>query len=78
MRRKPAFIGHSFGGLLVQILAGRGLSAVTVAIDPAPFRGVLPLPLSALKFAWPVLGNPLNRNRAVPLTFETASASPTR
>jgi pimeloyl-ACP methyl ester carboxylesterase len=68
--RKPAIIGHSFGGLLAQILAGRGLSAATVAIDPAPFRGVLPLPLSALKSAWPVLRNPANRNRAVPLTFE--------
>jgi non-heme chloroperoxidase len=70
LRKKPAIVGHSFGGLLAQILAGRGLSAVTVAIDPAPFRGVLPLPLSALKSAWPVLGNPANRNRAVPLTFE--------
>jgi pimeloyl-ACP methyl ester carboxylesterase len=68
--RKPAIIGHSFGGLLVQILAGRGLSSATVAIDPAPFRGVLPLPFSALKSAWPVLGNPANRNRAVPLTYE--------
>ncbi len=68
--RKPAIIGHSFGGLLVQMLAGRGLAAATVAIDPAPFRGVLPLPFSALKSAWPVLGNPANRNRAVPLTFE--------
>lgn len=70
LTRKPAVIGHSFGGLLAQILAGRGLSAATVAIDPAPFRGVLPLPLSALKSAWPVLGNPANRNRAVPLTFD--------
>src|SRR4051812_7966304 len=68
--KKPAIIGHSFGGLLVQILAGRGLSAATVAIDPAPFRGVLPLPLSALKSAWPVLGNVANRHRAIPLTFE--------
>ncbi len=70
LTKKPAIIGHSFGGLLVQILAGRGLSAATVAIDPAPFRGVLPLPLSALKSAWPVLGNPANRHRAIPLTFE--------
>ena len=70
LERKPMVVGHSFGGLLAQILAGRGLSAVTVAIDPAPFRGVLPLPLSALKSAWPVLGNPANRNRAVPLTYE--------
>jgi len=70
LERRPAVIGHSFGGLLAQILAGRGLSAVTVAIAPAPFRGVLPLPLSALRAAWPVLGNPSNRHRAVPLTFE--------
>ena len=70
LTHKPAVIGHSFGGLLVQILAGRGLSAATVAIDPAPFRGVLPLPISALKSASPVLGNPLNYGRAVPLTYE--------
>jgi pimeloyl-ACP methyl ester carboxylesterase len=70
LRRKPAVIGHSFGGLLAQILAGRGLSAVTVAIDPGPFRGVLPLPLSALKSAGPVLSNPLNRGRAVTLTLD--------
>jgi len=68
--KKPAVIGHSFGGLLTQIVAGRGLAAVSVAIDPAPFRGVLPLPLSALKSAWPVLSNPANRNRAVPLTYD--------
>jgi len=68
--RKPAVIGHSFGGLLAQILAGRGLSTATVAIDPAPFRGVLPLPLSALRSAFPVLGNPANYHRAVPLSYE--------
>jgi pimeloyl-ACP methyl ester carboxylesterase len=68
--KKPIIIGHSFGGLLTQILAGRGRSAVSVAIDPAPFRGVLPLPISALKSASPVLRNPANRNRAVPLTYE--------
>ena len=51
---KPALIGHSFGGLLAQILAGRGLAAASVAVDPAPFRGVLPLPISALKSAAPV------------------------
>jgi pimeloyl-ACP methyl ester carboxylesterase len=67
---KPAVIGHSFGGLLAQILAGRGLAAVSVAIDPAPFRGVLPLPISALKSARPVLGNPANRQRAVPLSYD--------
>jgi pimeloyl-ACP methyl ester carboxylesterase len=67
---KPAVVGHSFGGLLTQIVAGRGLSKVSVAIDPAPFRGVLPLPISALKSSKPVLQNPANRNRAVPLTYE--------
>jgi non-heme chloroperoxidase len=70
LTKKPAIIGHSFGGLLTQILAGRGLSAASVAIDPAPFRGVLPLPISALRSSSPVLGNPLNHGRAVPLTYE--------
>jgi pimeloyl-ACP methyl ester carboxylesterase len=70
LKKKPALVGHSFGGLLTQILAGRGVARVSVAIDPAPFRGVLPLPISALKSASPVLGNPANRNRAVPLTYE--------
>ena len=70
LEKTPAVIGHSFGGLLAQIIAGRGLAAVSVAIDPAPFRGVLPLPISALKSARPVLGHPANRNRAVPLTYD--------
>ncbi|WP_067833075.1 alpha/beta hydrolase [Actinomadura kijaniata] len=68
--RRPAVVGHSFGGLLAQILAGRGLSAATVAIDPAPFQGVLPLPVSSLRAAAPVLTNPANLHRAVPLTYE--------
>jgi pimeloyl-ACP methyl ester carboxylesterase len=70
LAKKPAVIGHSFGGLLTEILAGRGLAAASVAISPAPFRGVLPLPISALRASAPVLGNPANRNRAVPLTYE--------
>jgi non-heme chloroperoxidase len=70
LERKPALIGHSFGGLMVQILAGRGASAATVAISPAPFRGVLPLPVSSIKSGWPVFRNPANRHRAVPLSFE--------
>lgn len=70
LKKKPVVIGHSFGGLLTQILAGRGLSRVSVAIDPAPFRGVLPLPISSLKSAAPVLGNPANHGRAIPLTYE--------
>jgi len=70
LKKKPVIVGHSFGGLLTQILAGRGLAVAAVAIDPAPFRGVLPLPLSALKSSKPVLGNPANRNKAIPLTYE--------
>lgn len=70
LERKPAVIGHSTGGLLAQIIAGRGLSAATVAIDPGPFRGVLPLPVSTLRVSAPVLRNPLNRGRAVTLTFD--------
>src|SRR5436309_5539757 len=68
--RKPVVIGHSFGGLLTEILAGRGLAAASVAISPAPFQGVLPLPISALRAGAPVLKNPANWNRAVPLTFD--------
>ena len=67
---KPAVMGHSTGGLLTYMIADRGLSAASVAIDPGPFRGVLPLPLAALKSASPVLRNPLNRGRAITLTFD--------
>jgi pimeloyl-ACP methyl ester carboxylesterase len=68
--KKPAVMGHSTGGLLTQMIADRGLSAASVAIDPGPFRGVLPLPPAALKSASPVLRNPLNRGRAITLTFD--------
>jgi non-heme chloroperoxidase len=70
LTEKPVVMGHSTGGLLAQMIADRGLSAATVAIDPGPFRGVLPLPVSALRSAAPVLRNPLNRNRAVTLTLD--------
>ncbi|BDI22845.1 carboxylesterase [Herbiconiux sp. L3-i23] len=66
----PAIVGHSFGGLIAQRLAGQGVSVATVAIDPAPFQGVLPLPVSALKSAAPILGNPANIGRAVALTYD--------
>jgi pimeloyl-ACP methyl ester carboxylesterase len=68
--KKPVVMGHSTGGLLAQMIADRGLAAATVAIDPGPFRGVLPLPVSALRSAAPVLANPLNRNKAVTLTLD--------
>src|SRR3954467_9504014 len=66
----PAVMGHSTGGLLTYMIADRGLSAASVAIDPGPFRGVLPLPISALRSAGPVLKNPLNRGRAITLTLD--------
>ena len=65
----PVVMGHSTGGLLAQMLAGRGLSAATVAIDPGVFRGVLPLPAPVLKGIGPFLVNPRNRGRAITLTF---------
>ncbi len=68
--KRPAVIGHSMGGLLAQMIAGYGQAAVSVSIGSGPFRGVLPLPISAVKASRPVLGNPLNRNRAVALTYE--------
>jgi pimeloyl-ACP methyl ester carboxylesterase len=70
LEKKPAVMGHSTGGLMAQMIADRGISAATVAIDPGPFRGVLPVPFSALKSAFPVLSNPLNRSKAVTLTLD--------
>ncbi|KQO95680.1 alpha/beta hydrolase [Leifsonia sp. Leaf264] len=70
LEKRPVVIGHSFGGLIAQKIAGEGVAAATVSIDNAPFKGVLPLPVSALKSASPVLTNPANINRGVSLTFE--------
>jgi non-heme chloroperoxidase len=70
LNRKPAVMGHSTGGLLTFMIADRGLSAASVAIDPGPFRGVLALPISTLRSSAPVLSNPLNRGRAITLTFD--------
>lgn len=67
---KPIIVGHSFGGLIAQILASRGRAKAAVAISPAPFRGVLPLPFSVFKATWPVLSNLANRGRAVELTYQ--------
>jgi pimeloyl-ACP methyl ester carboxylesterase len=70
LNMKPVVMGHSTGGLVAQMIAGRGLAAATVAIDPGVFRGVLPLPFSVLKSVGPFLANPLTRRRAITLTFE--------
>jgi alpha-beta hydrolase superfamily lysophospholipase len=66
----PILIGHSFGGLMVQLLLDRGVGAVGVALHPAPVKGVLGLPIAQLRSALPVLRNPANRKRTVALTFE--------
>jgi pimeloyl-ACP methyl ester carboxylesterase len=70
LNAKPVVMGHSTGGLVAQMLAGKGLSAATVAIDPGIFRGVLPLPLSVLKGVGPFLLDPRTRGRAITLTFD--------
>lgn len=68
--RPPVIVGHSFGGLIAQILLDRGLGAAGVAIDPAPVKGIFALPLSSLKSAFPALKNPFETHRAVMLTAE--------
>ena len=70
LERKPVLIGHSTGGLLAEILAGKGLAAITVAIDPGVFRGVLPLPLKVLRGVGPFLINPRTRGKAITLSFD--------
>ena len=70
LKRQPAVIGHSFGGLIAQKIAGEGVSAATVSIDNAPFKGVLPLAISSLKSASPVLRNPTNHGKAIALTLD--------
>jgi len=67
---KPIVIGHSFGGMIAQKLLGQDLAAAAVAIDAAQIKGVLPLPLSALRSTLPVFKNPGNKHRAVSLTAE--------
>lgn len=66
--RPPIIMGHSFGGAFVQLLLDRGLGAAGVAIDAASVRGVLGLPFSTIRSAWPILRNPANVRRAVGLT----------
>lgn len=70
MPERPVVVGHSFGGLIAEKLLGRDCIAGAVAIDPAPIKGVKPLPFSQLKSAFPVLGNPANKSKAKALTVE--------
>jgi pimeloyl-ACP methyl ester carboxylesterase len=66
----PVVVGHSFGGLIAQQLLGRGLASAAVAIDSAPIKGVLALPFSTLRSSFPVLKNPANAHRVIPLSAE--------
>ena len=66
----PIIMGHSFGGLIAQVLLDRGLGAAGVAVDPAPVKGIFFLPFSTIKVVFPALANPANNHRAVPLTPE--------
>jgi pimeloyl-ACP methyl ester carboxylesterase len=68
LERPPIIIGHSFGGLITQLLLDRGLGAAGVALGTAAPKGVLTLPYSTLRAAWPALRNPANRKKEVPLT----------
>ena len=70
LAKPPIIIGHSAGGAFTQVLLDRGYGAVGVAIDSAPTEGVRVTPLPQLKASWPVLKNPANRHRAVPLTYD--------
>ena len=74
LTRKPIIVGHSFGGLLTEKLAGLGFATASIAISPAPYRGVLPLPVSALKAAFPVLKKP-RRTRARRFACSTSSSA---
>lgn len=70
LNRRPVVIGHSFGGLIAQKIAGEGAAVATVAIDPAPFQGVLSVPLSSLKSSAPVVGHLRSLKHGVTLSFE--------
>jgi pimeloyl-ACP methyl ester carboxylesterase len=66
----PVLVGHSYGGLFVELLVDRGLGRAGVAMSPAPPKGILRLPLSTLKAASPALAHPKKWHGVVPLTLE--------
>jgi pimeloyl-ACP methyl ester carboxylesterase len=70
LEQPPIIIGHSFGGLFTQLLLDRGLGAAGVALGTAAPKGVLRLPYSTLRAAWPALRNPANLKQETPLTLE--------
>jgi pimeloyl-ACP methyl ester carboxylesterase len=70
LNERPVVVGHSFGGLIAQRLLAEDFAVAAVAIDPAPIKGVLRLPISSLRVAWPALRNPANRKKSSTLTRE--------
>jgi len=66
----PVLIGHSYGGLVVELLLDRGLGRAGVAMSPAPPKGILVLPFSTLKAASPALAHPSKWHGVVPLTLD--------
>jgi pimeloyl-ACP methyl ester carboxylesterase len=66
----PIIMGHSFGGLFMQLLVDRGLGVAGVGISAAQPRGVPKLPRSTIKSGARILRNPLNRHKAVEYTLE--------
>src|SRR3569623_1505826 len=70
LENPPIIMGHSFGGLLTQILLDHGYWAAGVAIDSVPAEGVKVVPVSQIRASYPVLRSPANRHWAVPFTPE--------
>ena len=64
----PIIMGHSIGGAVTQVLLDRGLGRAAVGVAPGTVKGVPDLPLSTLRSAFPVLGNPFNRGKATGLS----------
>lgn len=66
----PIIMGHSFGGLFTQLLLDHGFGKAGVAIHSAQTQGVIRLPLSVVRAAWPALKNPFDINGIVDLSFD--------
>ena len=64
----PIIMGHSFGGLVAQILLDRGLGSAGVGIAASPFRGMLGLPFSTVRVAMSGGLNPFGKSNTVMLT----------
>jgi pimeloyl-ACP methyl ester carboxylesterase len=72
---RPLIVGHSFGGLITQLLLDRGLGVAGVAIDPAPIAGVIPGPVSLAAAVTPLLSGPSGINTLSPEAFGKSFAN---